>query len=172
MATDVNGTTRPTQQLTVPRRIFAEEFLAYLAAQDEPDTGAEASAAGPRHLEPDPRGGWAVLCEGETLAAGAEPEATFLRQEVAQIAAAVLPGTAGRLRYRFGGDRCERGFPILFDGAVVGHARDFLEPLVEAMTVVDALLASPADFGWMLEALGGLAAERVNRLTAARLARP
>jgi hypothetical protein len=99
MATESNGSsTRPSRSLTVPSRMFAEEFLAHLAEQDEPETAAEAEAAGPRHLEPDPQGGWAVLPEGESLAAGDVPEATFLRREMAEIAAAVLPGTARRLR--------------------------------------------------------------------------
>jgi hypothetical protein len=39
------------------------------------------------------------------------------------------------------------------------------------MTVVDALLASPLDFGWVLLALGGVAAERVERIAAGRLGR-
>ena len=39
------------------------------------------------------------------------------------------------------------------------------------MTVVDALLSSPADFAWLLEALGGIAASRVERITAERMAR-
>jgi hypothetical protein len=39
------------------------------------------------------------------------------------------------------------------------------------LEVVDALLASPRDFGWLLEALGAVAAERVERITAARLGR-
>jgi len=38
------------------------------------------------------------------------------------------------------------------------------------MTVVDALLSSPADFSWLLEALGGTAAERVEKVAAGRLA--
>ena len=170
MATESNGSsTRPSSSLTVPSRIFAEEFLAYLAAQDEPVTAAEAEAAGPRHLEPDPQGGWAVLREGESLAAGDVPEATFLSRELAEIAAGVLPGLARRLRFHIGDDPCERGYPIFFDGAVVGHARIFHQELAAAMTVVDGLLASPLDFGWVLLALGGVAAERVERIVAGRL---
>ena len=169
MATESNGSTRPSSSLTAPRRIFAEEFLAHLAECDEPETAAEAEAAGTRHLEPDPQGGWAVLREGESLERGDVPEATFLHKEVAQIAAAVLPGIARRLRFGLGDDPCERGFPVLFDGAVVGHVRTFNEALVAALTVADALLSAPQDFAWLLEALGGLAAERVEKIAAARL---
>jgi hypothetical protein len=39
------------------------------------------------------------------------------------------------------------------------------------MTVVDALVASPREFGWVLEAMGAIALERVERITAARLGR-
>jgi len=127
--------------------------------------------AGPRHLEPDPQGGWAVLREGESLVVGDVPEATFLREEMAMIAGAVLPGLGRRLRFRLGEDACERGFPVLFDGIVVGHSRHFQDALVAAMTVVDTLLASPLDFGWMLMALGSVALERVEKITAGRLGR-
>src|SRR5436190_7572078 len=122
----------------------------------------EAEMAGPRHIEPDPQGGWAVLREGESLAAGDVPEATFLREEMAMIAAAVLPGLGRRLRFRLGDDACDRGFPVLFDGEIVGHSRLFQEALAVAMTVVDALMASPLDFGWMLMAIGSVALERVE----------
>jgi hypothetical protein len=170
MATESHGSTRPSCSLIVPRRIFTEEFLAYLAERDEPSTSAEAEFAGPCHVETDPQGGWAVLREGEHIAKGDVPIATFLREELAQIAAAVLPGTVRRLRFRLGEDPCERGFPVLFDGFVVGHVRHFRQEVVEAMTVADALLASPIDFGWLLLALGGIAAERIERAAAARLA--
>jgi hypothetical protein len=110
------------------------------------ETAAEAEVAGPCHVEPDPQGGWAVLLAEESIAAGGVPMATFLRKEAALVAAAVLPGTARRLRYRLGDDPCERGFPVLLGGAMVGHCRVFHEALAAAMTVVDALLASPGDF--------------------------
>jgi len=171
MATESNGNIRLPQGLSVPRRIFAEEFLAYLAERDEPVTAFEAEVAGPWHVEPDPQGGWAVLDEGESLAAGGGPVVTFLRKELAVIAAAVLPGTGRRLRFRLGDDPCERGFPVLFDGAVVGHSRHFREELVAAMTVVDALLSRPSDFAWLLAALGATAAGRVEKVAAERLAK-
>jgi len=97
----------------------ALEFLAYLAERDEPLTAFEAEVAGPWHVVPDPQGGWAVLGEGEGVAAGGASVVTFLRKDLAMIAAAVLAGTGRRLRFRRG-DPCERGFPVLFDGAVVG----------------------------------------------------
>jgi hypothetical protein len=173
MATGSDGSTRASEQtLIVPRRLFTEEFLAYLAERDEPSTAAEAEATGRRHVVPDPQGGWAVLREGESLEAGDVPEATFLREEAAMIAAAVLPGVARRLRYQLGDDPCERGFPVLFDGAVVGHSRIFNDALVAAMTVLDALVASPHEFGWLLLALGATALERVEKVTAGRLGRP
>jgi hypothetical protein len=60
-----NGSSsRPSDRPAVPRRVFTEEFLAYLAARDEPETAGEAEFAGTCHVEPDPQGGWAVLREG------------------------------------------------------------------------------------------------------------
>jgi len=138
--------------------------------RDEPDTAPEADALGPWHLEPDPRGGWAVLREGESLEVGSVPMAIFLKKEAAQIVAAVLPGTGRRLRYRLGQDPEDRGFPVLLDGAVAGYSRHFLEDLVVALNVVDALMASPRDFAWLLEAMGGLALEHVDTIGVARLA--
>jgi hypothetical protein len=62
------------------------------------------------------------------------------------LAASVLPGTGRRLHFQIGYDRCERGFPVLLGRAVVGHIRHFREELVDAMTVVEALLSSLAGF--------------------------
>jgi len=96
--------------------------------------------------------------------------AIFLRKEPAQIAAAVLPGTGRRLRYRLGPDPEGRGFPILLDGRPAVYSRHFLEALVVALNVVDALLAAPRDFACLLEAMGGLALEHVDTIAASRLA--
>jgi hypothetical protein len=153
---------------STPRRIFAEEFLAWLAAGDEPVTALEAEVARPFHVEPDPHGGWAVLGEGESLAAGDAPVISLLRKEYAMLAASVLPGTGRRLRFQIGEDRCERGFPVLLGGSVVGHIRHFRGELVDAMTVVEALLSSPGDFAWLLEAMGATAAERVEKVAACK----
>jgi hypothetical protein len=169
MADDSNGNTRPPHRPTGPSRIFHDIFLTYLNERDEPLTAYEAEFAGNCHVERDPEGAWAVLREMESLAAGHPAVATFLHQEVAEIAAAALPGTRRRLRYRLGAEREERGFPVLFDGAVVGYLRTFDEGLVQAMTTIDALLASPRDFAWLLQALGGVAAERVETILVGRL---
>jgi hypothetical protein len=169
MADSSNGNTRPPHLPPAPGRIFHDLYLSFLHERDEPLTGHEAEFAGSCHIEADPAGGWAVLREMESLAEGHPITATFLHQDVAQIAAAVLPGTCRRLRFRLGDEQTERGFPVLFDGELVGHVRTFDEALVQAMTIVDALLASPRDFAWLLEALGGAAAERVETILAGRL---
>jgi hypothetical protein len=70
-----------------------------------------------------------------------------------------------------GDDACEHGFPVFLGGTLVGHCRTFHEDLAAAMTVADALLASPSDLAWLLEALGGLALERVERIAAERITR-
>ena len=98
MRTEQDGSTRPSH----PRNVFAPEYLAWLAERDEPHTAPEADFAGPWHLEPHPQGGWAVLREGESLDFGSTPTAVFAKKEAAQLAAAILPGTGRRLRYRIG----------------------------------------------------------------------
>jgi len=37
------------------------------------------------------------------------------------------------------------------------------------MTVLDALMASPGDFAWLLDAMGGVALERAGTIMADRL---
>jgi hypothetical protein len=159
MRTEQDGSTR----LSVPTHIFTPEYLAWLAERDEPDTAAEADFAGPWHLERHPRG-WAVLREGESLAAGSTPTAVFEKKEAAQLTAAVLPGTGRRLRYRLDPDPDPQGFPILLEGRLAGHSRHFNEDLLAALNTVDALAAAPRDFASLLDALGGLALEHVDRI--------
>jgi hypothetical protein len=162
---DGNTSTRPSR----PTHVFTPEYLAWLAERDEPHTAAEADFAGPWHLESHPLG-WAVLREGESLDRGSLPTAVFVRKEAAELAAAVLPGTGRRLRYRLGSAADAHGFPILLEGDLAGHSRHFNEDFLAALNVVDALLAAPRDFAWLLDAMGGLALEHVDRIAVARLA--
>jgi len=169
MRTAKDRSTRPSRPSPLPTHVFAPEFLAYLAERDEPETAGEANVAGPWHLEPDPRGAWAVLRQGEGLKKGSTPTAVFERRETAQLAAAILPGTGRRLRYRLASDPDAQGYPILLDGRVAGHSQFFHEDLVAALNVLDALLASPRDFAYVLDAMGGLALEHVDTIAVARL---
>jgi hypothetical protein len=167
MRTQQDGSTR---RLSVLTHIFNPEFLARMAERDEPETAAEADAAGTWHSEPHPRDLWAVLREGESLEIGSIPTAVFLRKELAQIASAVLPGTGRRLRFRLGPDAEELGFPIRHGSVLAGWSRYFDEDFVAALNVVDALLSAPREFAWLLEAIGGLTLEHVDAITVARLA--
>jgi hypothetical protein len=144
----------------LPAHVFAPDFLAYLAERDEPDTAGEADTAGPWHVEPDPKGGWAVLRQGESYEKRTRtvPTATFERREVALLAAAVLPGL-GRLRFHLASDPDDRGQPILEDGRVIGHSEYFYEDFIAALNVAAALMAAPRDFALLLDAIGGLALE-------------
>jgi hypothetical protein len=159
MRTEQNGI-RPSR----PSHVFAPEYLAWLAERDEPHTAAEADFAGPWHLEPHPQGGWAVLREGESLDRGSLPTAVLLRKEAAELVAAILPGTGRRLRYRFDPDPAPQGFPILLEGQIAGHSRHFNEDLLAALNTADALVAAPRDFARLLDAMGGLALEHVDRI--------
>jgi hypothetical protein len=157
-----------------PIRAFTLEFLTILADRDEPDTASEADTAGPWHLEPDPKGGWAVLRQGESFEKSTRtiPTATFERREAALLAAAVLPGTGRNLRYRLASEPDDRGHPILHDGRIVGHSEYFWEDLVAAINVLAALIVSPRDFALLLDAMGGIALEHVDKILVARLADP
>ena len=159
---------------TPPSRVFAPEFLAWLAERDEPVTAAAADTAGPWHVERDPKGGWAVLRQGESFKKSTRtiPTATFERREDALLAAAVLPGTGRDPRFHLASEPDDRGHPILENGRIAGHSEFFWEAFIDAVNVLTALMTSPRDFAFLLDAMGGLALERVDKIAAARLAKP
>ena len=145
---------------------FTEDYLALLNERDEPVTATEADYAGPWSIEDLSQGGHTV-----SRAGGDRPYAVFSMLELAQVAAAVLPGTGREKRYKLGRDEEPgRGYPIFRSGETVGYVGLFDEDLVAALNVIDALLASPNDFAWLLEAAGGLALQHVGRISMARAA--
>lgn len=145
---------------------FVEDYLALLNERDEPLTATEADYAGPWSVEQRQDGGHGVRRTAEEV-----HYAVFDAVEIAQVAAAVLPGTGRERRYRLGRDEEPgRGFPVYRSGEVVGHVRLFDEELVLALNVLDALLSSPYDLAWILEAAGGLALQHVGRICMARAA--
>jgi hypothetical protein len=166
MRTRQDGST--TASAAVPPNAFTEEYLKLLSHRDEPVTAAEADTAGPWHLEAHPQG-WAVLRQGESLATGNEPTALFQKKDAARLAAAVLPGTGRRLRYRLGKDAESLGYPLLDDGRVVGHLRFFDEDLVSALNVVDALVSMPRDLAWLIDGAGGLALDHAGKIALERV---
>jgi hypothetical protein len=157
----------------LPVRVFAPDFLAWLAERDEPQTAWQADTAGPWHVERHPKGGWAVLRQGESFEKSTRtiPTATFERREAALLAAAALPGT-GDPTYRLASDPDDHGHPILQDGRIVGHSEYFWEDFVAALNTLHALLISPRSFALLLDAMGGLALEHVEKIAVARLAEP
>ena len=149
---------------SIGNNAFVEDYLALLNERDEPVTAPEADYAGPWNVEARQPSGHAVVRPAEEV-----PYAVFEAVEIAQVAAAVLPGTGREKRYRLGKDEdAGRGFPVYRSGELVGHVRLFDEELVAALNVLDALLASPYDFAWLLEAAGGLALQHVGRISMAR----
>jgi hypothetical protein len=147
---------------------FTAEYLELLAERDEPVTAAEADVAGPWHLEAHPASGWAVLRQGESLE-GSQPMAIFSKKDAARLAAAVLPSTGRRSRYRLGKDPDALGYPVYDDAQVVGHLERFHEDLVVALNVVDALVSSPGDLAWLLDAAGGLALGHAGKIAVERV---
>ena len=167
---------RPTP-LPLPEHVFTPEYLAYLAERDEPVTAAEADFGVPWHIEPfpkDPRGRWAVLRLGQSFekSTRTHPTAVFDRKEDALIACAILPGLGRRLRFRLASDPDDLGYPLLDDGQTVGHSEHFHEDFVAALNVAAALMAAPREFAFLLDAMGGLALEHVDRIAVKRLEDP
>jgi len=169
MPTRKDRSSTPSTRSQLPTRVFAPEYLAYLAERDEPETAAEADTAGPWHDEPHPEG-FAVLREGESVARGHTPAAVFFRRELALLAAAGLPGTGRRLRFRLSPDPDAHGFPILFEGRQVGHMRYFDEDFLAVLNALDAVVTSPHALALLLDAIGGLALEHLETIAVARLA--
>ena len=165
MRTRQNGST--TASAALPANAFTAEYLNLLSRRDEPVTAAEADTAGPWHLEAHPQG-WALLRQGESLAAGDPPTALFQKKDAARLTAAVLPGTGRRLRYRLGKEAESLGYPLLDDGQVVGHLRFFDEELVTALNVVDALVSMPRDLAWLIDGAGGLALDHAGKIALER----
>ena len=159
----------PSSRSNVPVHIFTPEYLEYLAERDEPETAPEADTAGPFYVAPHPQG-WAVFRQGESLETGHVPVGVFSRKEAALAAAAAMPGTGRRLRYRLSPDPDEHGFPLLLDGVQVGHLRFFDEELLAGLNANDAVLSTPRSLALLLDAAGGLALEHVETIAVARLA--
>ena len=60
------------------------------------------------------------------------------------------------------------GYPVYDEAQVVGHLERFHEDLVVALNVVDALVSSPADLAWLLDAAGGLALDHAGKIALER----
>ena len=101
-----------------------------------------------------------------------KPTAVFDRQEDALLACAILPGLGKRLRFRLAAEPDDRGYPILDDGQIVGHSELFYEDFIAALNVVAALVAAPRESAFLLDAMGGLALEHVDRIAVKRLEDP
>jgi len=153
--------------IPLPPNAFTAEYLELLAERDEPVTAAEADVAGPWHLEAHPSSGWAVLRQGESLESS-QPVAIFSKKDAARLAAAVLPSTGRPSRYRLGKDPDALGYPIYDEDQVVGHFERFHEDLLVALNVVDALVSSPGDLAWLLDAAGGLALDHAGKIALER----
>ena len=166
-------TDRSTAPVSPVPNAFTTEYLELIARRDEPVTGSEADTSGPWHLEAHPPEGWAVLRQGESLEKGSAPAASFKYKDTARLAAAAIPCTGRRPRYRLGQDPDALGFPVLDDDQVVGHFQYFDEALLAALNVVDALVSVPRDLAWLLEAARGLALDHAGKIALERaLAEP
>ena len=160
MRTHDDGSTPTTP---APDNAFTPEYLALLSSRDEPVTAAEADTSGPWHLEAHPWGGWAVLRQGASLTS-TQPPAIFTRKDAARLAAAVIPSTGRRPRYRLGKEPAALGYPIFDDAEVVGHLQFFDEALLAALNVADALASVPRDLASFLDGAGLLALDHAGKI--------
>jgi len=147
-----------------PSNAFTPEFLARLDQHDEPLTAAQADVAGPWIVVPVPSPGWAVLRQGESLAAGDVPRAVFLHRERALLAAAVLPGTGFDRLFRLQHERSPEGYAVESGGQVVGYLHHYDPELVTAMHTAESLTRLPECLTRVLESSGAVALERTGRL--------
>lgn len=155
----------------IPPNAFAADYLALLSPRNEPVTAAEADTAGPWHPVSHPWGGWAVLREGTTLSSR-QPRAIFTRQDAARLAAAVIPATGRRPRYRLGKEPDALGYPVFDEAELVGHFEHFDEALLAALNFADALVSVPHDLAWLLDAAGGPALEQAGQIAVERAVIP
>jgi hypothetical protein len=157
---------REDDNTTRPSNAFTREFLDNLNQHDEPLTAAQADTAGPWIVVPIPSPGWAVLRQGESLAAGDQPTAVFRERARALLTAAVLPGTGFGRRFRLEAMRTSEGFAVTTGGEIVGHLSYFNQELVAALQTVEALARLPESIARFLLASGAVALERAGRILA------
>jgi len=144
------------------RNVFTPSFLEHLGECDEPPTAGEADVAGPWWVEEIP-GGFGVFRAGESAGRGFEPYAVFTARPLALLAAALLPGAGREAAFRLQKEAGPAGYAVAERGGeVVGHLQLFDEKLVDALSVVDALLRMPEALAGVLEAAGAVALERAG----------
>jgi hypothetical protein len=157
---------------TLPN-VFTLEFRRQkLAADNEPDTAAEAETAGYWKAVPAGELGHATLRQHESLARGDLPYATFFEPHLALYAAAVLPALGRVATFKLGGEETRYGHPVWREGRIVGYARVFDEQLIAAMNALDGVARLPRSLALMLEATSGAELEHAGRILAEGLAEP
>ena len=148
---------------------FAPEFLDHFAQQDEPATALEASTSGPWRVVTLSRGRWGVLQDGDTA-----PHAVFKDQELALLAAAILPATGRDVRLVLSDEAEAQGFPIgaLGQGSkpeTVGWLATFDPKMLVCLHCSLHLALSPSSLALLLEAAGSTALRRAGAILAERL---
>jgi hypothetical protein len=148
---------------------FSTQFLARLTERDEPPTAGDADVAGPWRIEQIAGHGFGLFRLGESLARGFAPVAVFPSRWLAQIMAAVLPGTGRDPLLRLEKQPNADGvYPLVLPGRdrgeVVGELQLFDEALVDAMNVAVHLLQAPESLAYLLEAAGAVALARCGAI--------
>ncbi|MEM7480460.1 MAG: hypothetical protein AAF481_04760 [Acidobacteriota bacterium] len=157
---------------------FHPAFLEWLNAFDLPSTSGEAGSRGPWKVEMDqPAGRFAVLRQAESLAGGDEARFLLYHRQDALLAAAALPALGIRDTYSLGGravasaDPALAGtFPLLREGELAGHCRNFEGELLGHLHAFRALCTHPDALAHLLEAAGHEAVLRAGRILARQVA--
>ena len=164
---------RDSDESTSPsfRNAFTPEFLQRIGERDEPLTAAEADVAGPWVVEKMPGVGWGLFRAGEGAARQFRPYGVFRDRAMAQLFAAVLPGTGRDRAFRLSKDVEGAGYAVEAGsgGEVVGYLALFDETLVAAAHAVECLVRRPESLADLLEAAGGVALERAGAILEARV---
>jgi hypothetical protein len=137
--------------------VFNQAYLSMLD-HEASDTPAEAEVSGPWALHPA-GDRWAVSTEGEP------PEVMATSHEIAQLAAALLPGTGRDLLFRLHDQANSEGYALVgLDGSLLAYLRHFNPELTRAMHVIECLRRDPLSLARVLHAARGPALARAGRI--------
>jgi hypothetical protein len=161
----------PQEPKVRPPNAFSPDFLHQKEQVDEPNTAAEAEAAGSWKVVPMEHG-HAVLREEESLEEGDRPTAVFTDLYVALYAAAIFSILDRNPAFVLASEEDDQGYPVVSGTQVAGHLRRFNVPFVEALNLFDSLASTPRSLALLLEATSGLGLERAGRMLASRFPHP
>jgi hypothetical protein len=157
-----------------PPNAFTARFLARLGERDEPPTAGEAAVAGPWRIEPIPGRGFGLFRAGQSLARGSRPAVICASRWLAQVFAAMFPGTGRDPLLRLGKEADAEGlYPVKLDtGEAVAVLDVFDDTLVEHVNALIHLLQAPLSLADALDAAGAEALDSCGSILDERVSSP